>query len=126
MSLTFWGKHAIINAHRCSRVSIASHKSILHFNNELIKAIDMKPFGLPFIERFGEGHLAGFTLIQPIHTSSLTFHFAEQTGDMYGDVFSCKWFDEAVVRSVIQECFNPIHQDIKVVERQAGVPMRLE
>jgi len=125
MSRLPWGKHAIINAHMCSRISISNYKSIYNFNKKLIEAIDMKPFGNPFIERFGEGHLAGYTLIQPIHTSSLVFHFSEQTGDLYGDVFSCKFFDEAVVNAVIQDCFNPTYIDTVVLDRQAGQLMRL-
>jgi len=120
-----WGKHAVINAHMCSRISINNYKSIFDFNKKLITAIDMKPYGKPFIEKFGEGHLQGFTLIQPIHTSSITGHFAEQSGDAYIDVFSCKWFDEAVVQSVIRECFNPAYIDTVIIDRQAGELMRL-
>ena len=118
-----WGKHAIINAHRCGLLHITSHRTLLAFNQRLLKAIDMKPYGEPFLEKFGEGHLAGYTLIQPIHTSSLVFHFADKTGDLYGDVFSCKWFDENVVKAVIQDQFNPITIDVKSIDRQAGVPM---
>jgi hypothetical protein len=86
----------------------------------------MKPYGKPFIEKFGdEPHLKGYTLIQPIHTSSITAHFAEQSGDAYIDIFSCKWFDEAIVHAVIDDCFRPSYVDTVVLERQAGELMRL-
>jgi len=115
-----WGKHAIINAHKCGLLYINNLRAISGFNDRLLDAIAMKPYGKPFIERFGEGHLKGYTLIQPIHTSSIVFHFAEESGDVYGDVFSCAWFDEAVVKAVIQDQFNPTYVDVKVLERQAG------
>jgi S-adenosylmethionine/arginine decarboxylase-like enzyme len=121
--MKYWGKHQVINAHKCGILHINNYKSIYAFNQKLLQAIDMKPYGKPFIERFGEGHLKGYTLIQAIHTSSITFHFAEESGDVYGDVFSCKWFDEKVVEAVIQNQFNPVYIDSKVLHRQGGILM---
>ena len=118
--MKYWGKHQIVNAHKCGLLYINTYKSIFAFNQKLLEAIDMKPYGKPFIERFGEGHLKGYTLIQPIHTSSITAHFAEESGDVYIDVFSCKWFDEKVVEAVILNQFNPVYIDSKVIHRQGG------
>jgi len=119
-----WGKHLIVNAHRCGVCHVASANGILAFNSRLLQTLDMKPFGKPFLEKFGEEpHLAGYTLIQPIYTSSITAHFAEQSGDAYLDIFSCKWFDEKAVERLIQDCFNPLTIDSKVLMRDANERM---
>jgi hypothetical protein len=53
-----------------------------------VKEIDMVAFGAPRIVRFGSDHCKGYTLVQLIQTSNITAHFAEDTNDVYLDVFS--------------------------------------
>jgi len=122
--IAYWGKHQIVNAHRCGIMYINNYRSIKHFNDSLVKAIDMKPYGEPFIKHFGEGHLSGYTLIQPIHTSCITAHFSETERGAYIDIFSCKDFSETVVRDLIQDLFNPEWIDSKVIDRQCGIQMQ--
>jgi len=123
MSKIYWGVHQIINARGCSIPAISSRSTLLAFNARLIGDIGMVAYGDPFLQSFGEKHLKGYTLIQPIHTSSITCHFAEETGDAYLDIFSCKNFNPETVKLVIQDYFKPIQIDSKVIWRQAGIRM---
>lgn len=116
-----WGLHAIANAFKCPIHKITNKKIIHDFTIDLVKRIDMKAYGSPQIIHFGEGNKAGFTLVQLIETSNITGHFCDESGDAYLDVFSCKSFDEKIVRQVIMEHFQPQMLDIKVIERQAGL-----
>ena len=50
---------------------------------------------------------AGFTLLQMIETSNIAAHFAENIGQVYIDVFSCKAFDVEVALGICRKYFNP-------------------
>jgi S-adenosylmethionine/arginine decarboxylase-like enzyme len=114
-----WGQHLILDAHRCRGLAIRSQPHIIAFSKKLVKAIDMVPYGEPWCERFGDGNKAGYTLVQLIMTSNIVAHFAEETNDMYLDVFSCKEFDPAVVEQVVYDHFYPLTTKTTLVERQA-------
>ena len=101
-----WGFHSIINATKCCPKSIRCPKTIESFSNELVKQIDMKAYGTPQVFRFGEGNKLGYTLIQPIETSCITAHFAEETDSVYFDCFSCKPFKEDDVINVMNKYFK--------------------
>lgn len=102
-----WGKHCVLTARRCNDF-IKCPFAITVFSQNLVKAIDMKPHGFPFIERFGEGDKLGYTLVQLIETSNITAHFVEETCDIHLDVFSCKEFDEAVVEEEVIKSFGGV------------------
>lgn len=114
-----WGLHLMIDARSCRRKAIRSQPHIISFSKKLVKAIDMVPYGDPWCERFGEGNKAGYTLVQLIQTSNIIAHFAEETDDMYLDVFSCKEFDPAIVEQVVYDHFYPMAMKKTLVERQA-------
>jgi S-adenosylmethionine/arginine decarboxylase-like enzyme len=118
-----WGRHLILNARKCNSIRITNQRTIELFAQDMVKKIDMTPFGKPQVLYFGEGNKAGYTLIQLIETSNITGHFCDDTGDAYLDVFSCKYFDENVAKAVVQEWFQPEWMDTKVVERDAKVLM---
>lgn len=120
-----WGRHLICNASRCNR-NIRDLRVIELFAADMVKRIDMKAWGPPRIEFFGEDNKAGFTLVQLIETSNITAHFCDSTGDAYIDVFSCRTFSDAVCQQVIQDWFQPHLIDIMVIGRQAGKKMVLE
>lgn len=114
-----WGRHLILNARKCNSIRIDNQRTIELFAQQMVKKIDMVPFGQPQVLYFGEGNKAGYSLLQWIETSNITGHFVSETGDMYLDVFSCKWFDEHVARAVVQEWFQPESIDMKVINRDA-------
>ena len=118
-----WGRHLILNARKCNSMRISNQRTIELFAQDMVKKIDMTPFGRPQVMYFGEGNKAGYTLIQLIETSNITGHFCDDTGDAYLDVFSCKYFDEHIARAVVQNWFEPEWMDMKVIERDAKVLM---
>jgi len=114
-----WGQHLILDAHQCRGLAIRSQPHIIAFSKKLVKAIDMVPYGDPWCERFGDGNKAGYTLVQLIMTSNIVAHFAEETNDMYLDVFSCKPFNPLVVTETVAEYFRPDDIIVRNMDRQA-------
>jgi S-adenosylmethionine/arginine decarboxylase-like enzyme len=111
-----WGWHSIINAGGCND-NVDNKEAIIAFKDELITKIDMVQYGSPLIERFGEGHLEGITIVQLIRTSNLTIHFCKESNSFYLDLFSCKPFYEADVLEVIQKWFKPVIIQTKFLAR---------
>lgn len=83
----------------------------------------MVPYGKPRVVMFGTGNKKGYTLVQLIETSNITGHFVEETDDMYLDVFSCKTFDQEIVRDTVNYYFGPLEQDTLLVRRDTSVLM---
>jgi S-adenosylmethionine/arginine decarboxylase-like enzyme len=90
-----FGTELVLDLIDCDADKISSQEHIERFAKELCALIDMKPYGEPFVERFGLGKdfTAGFSLVQLIETSSITGHFSELWGRAYINIFSCKEFD---------------------------------
>jgi S-adenosylmethionine/arginine decarboxylase-like enzyme len=112
-----------MNARKCNSLAISSPRVIEQFTYDMVKRIDMKAFGRPYIQHFGSGNKSGYTLVQLIETSNITAHFCDETGDAYLDVFSCAWFDPVVARVVVEEWFKPEHVDVLMVNRDAKIRM---
>jgi len=106
-----WGQHLILDLTDCDREAIRDPNRIRRFSSNLVEAIDMKPFGGPILEHFATHNpqCGGYTLVQLIETSNITAHFAEQSGDIYLDVFSCQAFSEEKVIEVCEKYFSPRH-----------------
>ena len=111
-----WGWHSIINAGGCND-NVDNKEAIISFKDELIEKIDMVQYGEPLIERFGEDHLEGITIVQLIRTSNLTIHFCKESNTFYFDLFSCKPFYEADVLSCINKWFQPTIIQTKFLAR---------
>jgi S-adenosylmethionine/arginine decarboxylase-like enzyme len=115
-----WGFHGVYNVYRCCPKSIRCPATIAKFNTELVERIDMKKYGPLMLERYGPNdRVLGYTMIQQIETSSITAHFVEETNDFYLDVFSCKVFENEVVKDVIHEFFKPTAIQTACFTRQA-------
>ena len=104
-----WGQHLIADMGGCDRSAVTSESAIRAFCRELVERIGMSPFGEPMIAHFAkhDPRASGYTLVQLIETSSITAHFAEVSGDVYLDVFSCKEFSVAEVLAVCRTHFSP-------------------
>lgn len=87
-----WGMETIINLHGCDLDKIKDPTVIRDFVIDLCEKIDMQRYGEPIIERFGSGELYGYSLVQLIHTSCITAHFAEEDGRVFLNIFSCRPF----------------------------------
>lgn len=102
-----WGYHLTLDCKACDITSISDYDTVYKFAKQLVKDIDMVAFGEPQIVNFGSGNKAGFTLVQLIETSNICAHFCNEDGNAYIDVFSCKTFDNDVVKSLVQQYFKP-------------------
>lgn len=106
---TAWGQHLVLDLGGCDAQAVRSADTIRAFCKALVDAIDMKAYGEPIIEHFAthSPESAGYSLVQLIETSNICAHFAELTGDVYLDVFSCKAFSNETAIAVCQEFFKP-------------------
>lgn len=114
-----WGYHLVLDSAKCFPKSIRCKHNIYQFTKDLVKKIDMVPYGEPQIHHFGSGNKAGYTLVQLIETSNITAHFVEETDDMYLDVFSCKYFLPADVEHMVKLYFQPENMSSSYLVRQA-------
>ena len=119
-----WGYHLLLNARNCNPGRIRSRLMINKFTRNLVKDIDMVAYGEPMIVMFGTGNKKGYTLVQLIETSNICAHFVEETNDMYLDVFSCKTFQEDVVKKLVSQYFKTNEIDTKLVVRDASRLMK--
>jgi len=115
----YWGYHLILNCAKCVPHSIRSQPNITNFAKNLVKKIEMVPYGDPQVVMFGSGNKKGYTLVQLIETSNITAHFVEETDDLYLDVFSCKTFHPKDVEAVVFAHFNPQDIQTEFLKRQA-------
>lgn len=101
-----WGWHLSVDFWNCDLDKINSCQNIEKFAQELVKRIDMKAFGNPDINWFGEGDKEGYTLSQLIETSNFCCHFDPTNKTAYFDVFSCKPYDTPTVFNTFIEFFG--------------------
>lgn len=101
-----WGFHLLIDAAGCN-ANIESEQEIRDFLKELVPAIDMKAVGKPVVKDLLAGDpKAGFSAMQLIETSSITFHLVNGSRTCYLDVFSCKDFDQEDVIKILKKHFG--------------------
>ena len=114
-----WGQHLVLDFNGCSNELLSDKKNILNWSKELVEAIEMVAYGEPIIEHFAthSHEAAGYTLLQMIETSNIAAHFAENIGQAYIDVFSCKAFDVEVALEVCKKYFNPAKVNMHSMDR---------
>lgn len=119
---TYWGYHLILNCSKCIPHSIRNQVNISRFARDLVKKINMVPYGEPQIVMFGTGNKKGYTLVQLIETSNITAHFVEESDDLFLDVFSCKEFLEKDVIEMVDYHFTPMNMESQLIKRRAPYP----
>lgn len=104
-----WGQHLILDFNGCPRHTLTDASHLRNWVTDLVRAIDMRAYGEPIIEHFATDSFeaAGFTLLQLIETSNICAHFAENLGQVYIDIFSCKSFDNDVAEALCAQYFEP-------------------
>lgn len=115
-----WGYALALDIAKCNPAAIRSRPMIYQFSKQLVTKIDMKAYGEPLIQHFGEGNKAGYTLVQLIETSNICAHFCEEDNAMFLDIFSCKQYDIETAVKVVKEFFEPEHIVRHYIER--GIP----
>lgn len=118
----FWGYHLSLDCGGCDYDKITSYDNVYNFVKQLVKDIDMVPYGEPTIPNFGHGNKAGFSLNQWIMTSNITGHFVNENNEIYLDVFSCKPFTKETVVNLVRQYFNNQTIVERYFERQAPLP----
>lgn len=86
-----WGMAVSIDLAHCNPKTIRDPVKLKNFILQICDFIDMKRFGEPIIERFGENErVSGYSIVQLIQTSCISGHFIEETDGACIDIFSCK------------------------------------
>jgi S-adenosylmethionine/arginine decarboxylase-like enzyme len=118
--MSYWGYHLMLDVKGCEIQRATDPEYIKHFTKELVRLIEMVPYGEPQLVHFADNtEKAGWTIIQLIETSNIMGHFLDINGDLYMDIFSCKDFDEARVVKALEEHFKPEKIKSRFFRRQA-------
>lgn len=112
-----YGQHLIATALGCNE-AILSIEKMTTFLQTMADEIDMVRFGDPVVARFGGGHEVGISGVQLIETSAIVIHTNDAHRDMYLDVFSCKEFEEATAREVLDRFLSPTSVTTEVFYRR--------
>ena len=101
-----WGLCTAVDLYDCNPDLIRDANYIKRYVVELCALISMKRYGECQVVNFGEGRVAGYSMVQLISTSLISGHFANETNHAYLDIFSCKGYDPTVVESFSKEFFG--------------------
>jgi S-adenosylmethionine/arginine decarboxylase-like enzyme len=118
-AINAWGILTSIDIHDCDPELIRSASAIKEFVIQLCDLIEMKRFGEPVIVHFGEDEsVAGYSMTQLIETSLISAHFANQTNNVYLDIFSCKYYDPEKAVEFSKNFFKGKDLNMNVVLRK--------
>lgn len=119
-----WGQHLVLDLSGCPRDRLTNADHLRDWVRDLVDAIRMKAYGEPQLEHFATHSYdaAGYTLLQLIETSNICAHFAENLGQVYIDIFSCKRFDNDVAVQVCRRYFAPEQVEMTILERGRFAP----
>jgi S-adenosylmethionine/arginine decarboxylase-like enzyme len=118
-AMNAWGILTSVDIHECDPGLIRSASAIKDFVIQLCDLIEMKRFGEPVIVHFGEDErVAGYSMTQLIETSLISAHFANQTNNIYLDIFSCKYYDPQKAAEFSRNFFKGKDANINVVLRK--------
>ncbi len=112
-----WGLSSAVDLQDCRPDSIRDRDHIEAYVIALCKLIGMKRYGDCQIVHFGEGRVAGYSMVQLIETSLISGHFANDTNRAYLDIFSCKSYDPAIVEEFSKQFFGARSSSVSVTLR---------
>ena len=101
-----WGMSTSVDLRDCDPAAIRSRERITQYVVELCDLIGMRRYGECQIVHFGEGRVAGYSMLQLIETSLISGHFANDTNCAYLDIFSCKSYDPETVEDFSRRFFG--------------------
>lgn len=101
-----WGLCTSVDLQDCNPETIRDGGQIEAYVIALCQVIGMKRYGDCQIVNFGEGRVAGYSMVQLIETSLISGHFANDTNRAYLDIFSCKGYDPNVVEAFSRDFFG--------------------
>jgi len=119
-----YGMELILDLHMCDADAIAYGNGLVKFAQDLVELIGMKAYPInedepTWARYFGEASdvTRGFTVIQPIETSSITMHLSEGLVSAHINVFSCQTFDAQAAIDAAVTHFQPSEVVATVLER---------
>jgi len=102
-----WGLATAIDLHDCNPNTIRDAEKIKQFVRELCALIKMKRFGDTVVVDFGDDpRVSGYSMTQLIETSLISAHFANQSNNVYLDIFSCKHYEPQVAADFAKAFFE--------------------
>lgn len=101
-----WGLCTAVDLQECNPDLIRDADHIKRYVVELCELIGMQRFGECQVVNFGEGRVAGYSMVQLISTSLISGHFANDTNNAYLDIFSCKGYDPGLVEDFSKRFFS--------------------
>jgi S-adenosylmethionine/arginine decarboxylase-like enzyme len=112
-----WGLSTSVDLQDCNPDIITDRDRIEAYVIALCELIGMKRYGECRIVYFGEGRVAGYSMVQLIETSLISGHFANDTNRAYLDIFSCKGYDPAVVEDFSKRFFGASRANVTATLR---------
>jgi len=102
-----WGLLTSIDMRGCDPDTIRCKEAIEDFTATACDMLGVIRYGPTQVVRFGDSpEVYGYSMVQLIETSLVSAHFAESTNAVYLDIFSCKWYDAAVLVEFAMEFFR--------------------
>lgn len=115
-----WGYEILIGLKGCNEKKLKDIYGVENWIlNELIPQIGMKAYGDFIAHNFAthSHEAAGWSFLQFIETSSISGHLAENIGQAYINLFSCKDFKEDLVAVSCIDYFEATEMEIKFIPR---------
>lgn len=103
----------------CDLVVLDSRDDLIVFMSLLAERIGMTTYGDPIAVRFGEGDLAGWTVVQLITTSNMNLHAVPANQTLFLNIFSCRRFNPKEATDFAVEFFHATNHTATVVNRTA-------
>ncbi len=110
-----WWIACSIDVYDCNPKTIRNSNEIKRYVKELCNIIKMNRFWNTKIVHFGENaQIAWYSMTQLIETSLISAHFANKTNTSYIDIFSCKYYDPAIVANFTTKFFEWKYYKLKI------------
>lgn len=114
-----WGVSTCIDLYDCDLGLMQDATAIKRFVRELCDLIKMRRFGETQVVRFGDDpRVTGFSMTQLIETSLVSAHFADNSGAIYLDVFSCAPYDSHEAAAFAAQFFQAQQHTVHIVARR--------
>ena len=114
-----WGLLSSIDLYKCDPDMIRNADKIKEYVKRLCEKIEMKRYGETVVVHFGQDpRVSGFSMTQLIETSLISGHFANETNNVYIDVFSCKFYNPWQVAEFTKTFFKAHDYNVHIVLRK--------
>lgn len=114
-----FGMEVILDVDGCNPDVITDPEVLRWFALEIVHSVGMNPYGTAWLAHFGHGDpvTSGYTLFQPLETSSFTGHFSDHLRRAHLNLFSCRPFDPDKVAALCAEALGGTVAQQQVVVR---------